>query len=298
MTNAGGPSRENVGGPSRETGGSEATHEVVCRGDPADAVAADTRLVSVGCEFGDEALLATTSDDLLDRSPHTQRVLDDELERLPDGAGLRGDGPTWRATLPGDADALRRGLTVDTEESDGDPLGDARWRVWDVETVEVRRDDEWIYRSVPHHSQMELDGEGAPGLVERATERLAELPCAVVPTGPVATWEDGGELDHRSLRFETGSGVSLRHVRRVAVDRDRRELVVDWEPLRERVEREPSRVLRTVLRAFTWTLSRVTDTESPPRRLAFADEASFDRAAEGIEIVRDRVGYEFDVVDA
>jgi hypothetical protein len=271
------------------------THEVVCPGDAADAVAADTRLVAVACEFGDEARLTMATDDVGDRSPHTQQVLDADLDRLPDGA-TDGTEPTWRATLPGDADALVDALTVDESAADG-PLGEARWRVWDVSSVEVRRDGRPVYRSVPHHERFELDATGIPGLVDAARERLTDLPCAVVPTGPVAAWADGGELTHRTLRFESGSGVSLEHVRHVAVDRDRRDLVVDWEPVGERVGREPNRALRTVLQGFVWAAGRFGRSDSPPRRLSFADEDDFRRAVVGVETVRDRAGYDFEVVE-
>ncbi|QLH83616.1 hypothetical protein [Halosimplex pelagicum] len=271
------------------------THEVVCRGDAADAVAADTRLVAVACEFGDEAFLTMSTDDVSDRSPRTQRILDAEFDRLPDGA-RDGADPTWRARLPGEADALVRALTVADSESDG-PLGEARWRVWDVSSVEIRRDGRSIYRSVPHHERFELDATAAPELAGSARDRLADLPCAVVPTGPVATWADDGEVNHRAIRFEAGSGVLLEHVRRVAVDRDRREVVVDWEPLGERAESEPNRVLRGVLRAFAWTVDRLDGAERPPRRLSFADGDDFRQAVEAFETVRERVGYDFDIVE-
>jgi len=271
------------------------THEVVCLGDPADAVAADTHLVAVACEFGDGARLTTSSADVSDRSPHTQRVLDAELDRLPDEA-TDGANPTWRATLPEDADALVGALTVADPEVNG-PLGEARWRVWDVKRVEVRRDGRTIYRSIPHHSRFELDASEVPELVDSARERLADLPCAAVPAGRVATWADGGELTHRTLRFEAGSGVSLAHVRRVAVNRARRDLVVDWEPAAERVEREPNRALRAVLRAVAWTADRLGSSETPPRRLGFAEDGDFRRAVDGIETVRDRVGYDFEIVE-
>jgi len=271
------------------------THEVVTRGDTADAMAADTRLVGVACEFGDEAQLSMATADLSDRTRSTQRVLDSELDRLPDDAA-DGAESTWRATLPGDADALVRALTVDESESEG-PLGEARWRVWDVSSVEVRRDGRPIYRSIPHHERFELDASEVPELVDAAGERLTDLPSAVVPTGPVVTWDDGGELTHRALRFEAGSGVSLEHVRRIAVDRDRRDLVVDWERVAGRVERQPSRALRAVLRAFAWTVDRFGRSDSPPRRLSFADETAFQEAVAGFETVRDRAGYGFAVVE-
>ncbi|WP_436910806.1 hypothetical protein [Halosimplex marinum] len=288
------------------------THEIVSTGDLADEVAADTRLVAVACEFGDRAFLTMATDDVSDRSPHTQRILDGRLDRVDDDADRdraddaepdRGDdgadpgfgGPTWRATLPEMGDALVRALTVANPETDG-PLGAAHWRRWDVQRVEVRRGGRPIYRSVPHHSLFELDAAELPAFPDRVRERLADLPCAVVPTGPVATWP-GGELNHRALRFEPGSGVSLEHVRRVAVDRDRRDLVVDWEPVGERVEREPSRVLRGLLRAFAWTVARLDGPEDPPRRLSFTDADDFRRAVEGIETVRERVGYDFAVVE-
>ncbi|ELZ24267.1 hypothetical protein C475_13497 [Halosimplex carlsbadense 2-9-1] len=271
------------------------THEVASTGDRADEVAADTRLVAVACEFGDEARLTMSTDDVNDRSPHTQRVLDAELDRLPADAS-DGANPIWRATLPGDADALVRALTVADPEVDG-PLGEARWRVWDVQRIEVRHDGRPIYRSIPHHARFELAAGERPELVERARERLTDLPCAVVPTGPVATWGDGGELTHRTLRFEAGSGASLAHVRRVAVDRDRREIVVDWESVGERVRDEPNRALRTVLRAFAWTADRLGASESPPHRVAFGDGTEFRRAVEGVETVRERVGYDFEVAE-
>jgi len=270
------------------------THEVVCLGDPADAVAADTRLLAVACGFGDDARLTTSTDDVSDRSPHTQRVLDEELERLPDEPP-DGASPTWRATLPEDADALVDALTVAGPEMGG-LLGEARWRVWDVERVEVRRNGRTVYRSIPHHERVELGASGLPDLVDNARERLADLPCAVVPTGPVATWADGGKLTHRTLRFEAGSGVSLAHVRRVAVDRARRDLVVDWESAADRVGREPNRALRAVLRAFAWTTDRLGSSEAPPRRLGFGDDGDFQRVVGGIETVRDRVGYDFEIV--
>jgi hypothetical protein len=272
------------------------THEVVCTGDPADEVAADTRLVALACELGDEALLTMSTADVGDRSPHTQRILDAELDRLPDDSAIASEGPTWRATLPADADSLRRALTVDTDDASVPELGEARWRVWDVQRIDIRRDGRPIYQSIPHHSRFELAAADLPEFVDRASERLADLPCAVVPAGPVASWGEGGQLDHRTLRFETGSGASLGHVRRVAVDRERREVVVDWEPVGERVDREPSRALRSVLRAFVWTLDRVGGSETPPRRLSFADGEAFRRAVEGVETVRQRVGYDFAVV--
>ncbi|WP_135363315.1 hypothetical protein [Halosimplex halophilum] len=288
----------------------EPTHEIVSTGDLADEVAADTRLVAVACELGDRAFLTMATDDVGDRSPHTQRILDGRLDRVDDdadrdrvddGADLdRADatfgGPTWRATLPDEADALVRALTVADPEADG-PLGEAHWRRWDVQRVAVHRDGRPVYRSVPHHSRFELDAAELPAFTDRARERLADLPCAVVPTGPVATWGDDGEVNHRAIRFETGSGVSLEHVRRVAVDRDRRELVVDWEPVGERVEREPSRVLRGVLRAFAWAVDRLGGSADPPRRLSFADGDEFRRAVAGIETARERVGYDFEVVE-
>ncbi|WP_436931578.1 hypothetical protein [Halosimplex halobium] len=278
----------------------EPTHEIVSTGDLADEVAADTRLVAVACEFGDEGVLTMATDDVSDRSPHTQRILDGELDRVDDGADGGTDpafgGPTWRAPLPDDADALVRALTVADPEADGS-LGEARWRRWDVQRVEVRRDGHPVYRSVPHHSRFELDATGVPALPDRACERLADLPCAAVPTGPVATWSGGGELTHRALRLEAGSGVSLEHVRRVAVDRDRRELVVDWGPVGERVDREPSRVLRGLLRAFAWTVDRLDGSTDPPRRLSFADAGEFRRAVAGLATVRERVGYDFEVVE-
>ncbi|QPV62877.1 hypothetical protein I7X12_19525 [Halosimplex litoreum] len=270
------------------------THEVVCPGDSADAVAADTRLVAVACGFGDEARLTMATDDVSDRSPRTQRVLDADLDRLPDDA-TDGTDPTWRAPLPEATDALVSALTVDESGADG-PLGDARWRVWDVSSVEVRRDGRRIYRSIPHHERFELAATGAPGLVDAACERLDDLPCAVVPTGPVATWGDGGELTHRGLRFEGGAGASLAHVRRVAVDRDRRAIVVDWMPTSERVGRDRSRAIRALLRAFVWSVERFGGSDSPPRRLSFADEASFREAVDGFETVRDRAGYDFETV--
>lgn len=271
------------------------THEVVCTGDSADAVAADTRLVAVACEFGDEGRLTMATDDVSDRSPHTQRILDTGFDRLPDDA-TDGTGPIWRARLPEEADALVRALTVDQSGADG-PLGEARWRVWDVSSVEVHRDGRPIYRSIPHHERFELDATAAPELVESARESLADLPCAVVPTGPVATWADGGEVSHRAIRFEAGSGVLLEHVRRVAVDRERREVVVGWEPLGGRVDREPNRALRAVLRAFARTVGGLDGSDGPPRRLSFADGDDFRQAVEGFETVRERVGYDFDIVD-
>ncbi|QLH78768.1 hypothetical protein HZS55_16370 [Halosimplex rubrum] len=271
------------------------THEVVCRGDAADAVAADTRLAAVACEFGDEARLTMSTGDVSDRSPRTQRILDGEFDRLPDDA-TDGADPTWRATLPGGTDALVRALTVADPEAEG-PLGEARWRVWDVSSVEIRRGGRSIYRSVPHHERFELDATAAPELVDSARERLADCPCAVVPTGPVATWADAGEVNHRAIRFETGSGASLAHVRRVAVDRERREVVVDWEPLGERVGREPSRALRAALRTFTWAVDRFGSSEGPPRRVSFADEATVRRVVGALETVRERVGYDFEIVE-
>jgi hypothetical protein len=55
-------------------------------------------------------------------------------------------------------------------------------------------------------------------------------------------------------------------------------------------------VLRAVLRAFAWTVDRLGGSADPPRRLSFADD-DFRRAVEGIETVRERVGYDFAVVE-
>lgn len=275
---------------------SDATHRLLVRGEGHDRVDAANAVAEAAFAAGDEAYLSVRDvDALADLSPHSARILREELERVPTGERVNGgDVPEFRADLPGDADALLRALTVA-----GDlPHGEASWRTWEVYALSVYADGEWIYYAVPHHGQWFLRDVAAPSFPDRAAEAVAPYPSAVVPTGPVATWNDGRyRLDHRALHVGEASH-RLDLLKRAVIDPERAAVAFEWLGPYERRTGAAGlgeTAFHLILTTLLLPLELLSDR---PERVRFEDRDAAERIGTALEDVAEAVGYDYEVVRA
>ncbi|WP_226013011.1 transposase [Halomicrobium salinisoli] len=276
---------------------SDATHQLLVRGEGRDRVDAANAVAEAAFAAGDEASLSVRDvDDLAELSPHSARVLRQELEPVPAGERVNGgDFPEFRAVLPEDADALLRALTVA-----GDlPQGEASWRAWEVYVLAVYADDEWLYHAVPHHGQWYLRDAAAPSFPDRASEAVAPCPSAVVPTDPVVAWSDGRyRLDHRALHVGETSHA-LDRLKRAVVDVDRAAVEFEWRGPYEGLVADADGVGEAVFHVglATVLLPLALLTDEPDRVDAeTADTAA--RIESALTDIADAVGYDYAVVRA
>lgn len=274
---------------------SEATHRLLIRGEGHDRVDAANAVAEVAFSLGDEAYLSVRDvDDLADLSPHTARILREELERVPAGERVTpGDYPEFRAALPEDADALLRALTVA-----GDlPHGEGSWRAWEVYQLTVFADREWLYYSVPHHGQLYLRDVAASSFPERAAEAVDHYPSAVVPTEPVVTWNGGRyRLNHRALHVGESSHA-LDRLKRAVVDVDRATVELEWqgpyEGLLADADGIGEAVFHAVLATVLLPLTLLTD---EPDRIDAGDAETAEQIGTTLVEISDAVGYDYEVV--
>lgn len=275
-----------------------ATHRLLCRGDDDQRVRAMNAVAAAAAARGDAAHLSLRGA-VGESSPHTRRILDERFERLPDGAGrVPGDDPEFRVELPSGADALEEALTVRAPETpDGwGAAGEYHWRVYDVGTLLVVRDGEWLYRSIPHHGQHFLNADPDPDLPDRANEALAGTPSVVVPTAPLVEWGDG---EYAVTYAEVRAGERtppLADLRRVYVDADRGELVFDWTTASERVASADSRLGRALGRATLGLASLLGDPDAAPERVPAGDRETLETVVVALETASERVGYDYEIV--
>lgn len=271
----------------------EATHRLVPRGTGAERIDAENRLAAVALGAGDRAALSVEGW-LADHRPRA-------LDRLAaagecrTGEGVPGSADReYLVDLPAGTDAVLSALTVPGAERDSaGPAGEASWRAWAVHDLLVVDDDGWVYHSIPHEGQHVASAAAAPSFPDGASAALSDLPSALVPTEPLVAWNDGEYAVLADRVRLAGETVDLDRLRRVFVDRDRLEVVLDWVPDGERAGRIDSRLLRTAARAVVAGVAAVTDGVEPPHRVRVDDPGTLAAVEDALAEARETVGYGF-----
>ncbi len=281
-----------------DPGSGSVTHRVLCRGTDEQRVEALNRVAGAVAERGDAARLSLRGRTSVGNlSPHTQRLLDERFERVPDDEVRNGSGdPEFRVDLPDGADALVDALTVEESESPDNwgAAGENHWRVYEVGELFVVRNGECLYRSVPHHSQQYLNADVDPDAPARANEALVGTPSVVVPEDPLVEWDEYAISCYEFRAPEQSPGLD--NLRRVYVDDARADLVFDWTTPSERVEASESRVARALGKATLGLFSLVDDPDAMPERISVDDRETFDAAVEALAEANERGEHEFDIV--
>jgi len=106
----------------------------------------------------------------------------DDLAAATASVDATGDATTYVGPATDDALAATRSLLA-IEGGVGH---------YGLQQVELRRDGRVLLRHVPHHDRLTVDADAADGLVAAVETALSDAPATVLPTEPLATWEDRG----------------------------------------------------------------------------------------------------------
>lgn len=265
------------------------THRLVRRdrdavGDaaPTGLLGVENRVVAIAIRYGSAVHLCLDSGHFEDARERLTRLTGSDR-------ALENTVPEYRAELPAATDSVDAVLSV--------PEGDtAAWqaRLFGLAELAVVADDTWLYRSVPHETHIrEINADAAEGYLETLQAELRDVPAtAIVPHGPVASWETEGReytLTWDALRERTDGGgwrsVSLERLRYVGAEPERSELVFEWS--------EPAGISR-VVRGLTRVFGGGQD--YPPTRVG-VPAGDVEPILDAFEDLRSRLAYDYEIVE-
>ena len=248
----------------------------------------ENTVVEIAMQYGTAVHLSIDGPMLEECSPGTLATVR-RLARLRKDEQLLTNGSSveYRASLPEESGVVRECLTVDHETE----AGPGSWRVFGIHELAVVREDDWLYRSVPHHKHNRMVNAVADGFADDLNEMLDSVfGSGLFPIGPLLSWEAEGqryEIESDHLRVDTPTwqewtAFKLDGLAAVYPDPERLELVCRWDGTPETDS--------LVLRGLGRVLSRFT--ADPPTRIDVSDRETLSEVIAALRTVAEKLDYD------